>query len=538
MAFDGPLGVWLREQGGLLSVEKVSSIVHQTADALQQMHNRQVVYLDVNPFTLLIHAQDADHFEVQLAELSPTRMYAGSGSNYRGNSLLMYTAPEQWVGLAVPATDQYALAVLAYELLTGQPPFQGPPAQLMDLHINIQPAAPGTLNSQVSSAVDAVILSALAKRPEDRFPSISAFASALEQAMHRPEALLVNVPRTTGDSNLRATLLISKAEAEMGTLRTITLPQGRRITVSVPAGAYDGQMLRLEDLGGPSPTGGSPGALILTLAVSPTEPSISHAPTTKKPSSFPASMKSTFSSSSAAATKAYTRVARLPLKYRAIVLAGLALLIVLAGTGLFALVQSNAHVPMPYPPNSGSLALNDLLRDNSGGYDWPEGNNAIGNACQFAQGGYHVSVARAGSFYYCIAGANVFTNFAYEVRMTILRGDEGGIIFRADGANHKFYYFRVGRDGSYGLYSYVDSTGAHARTLVSKMTPAVRTGLNQPNLLAVVAHGTSITLYVNNQRIDSVVDKTYDFGQIGVAAANATSATEVTFSSARVWTIA
>ncbi len=521
MAFDGPLGVWLREQSGLLPPQKVASIVRQAADALQQMHDQHIVYLDVNPFNLLIHVED-DHFDVRLAELGPVRMYAGSNRNYRGNSLRTYMAPEQWAGLAVPATDQYALAVLTYELLTGQPPFQGPPAQLMDLHINIQPAVPGTLNQRVPSAVDAVILSALAKRTKDRFPSISAFAHALEQAIWRPEALLVNVPGATGDGNLRATLVISRVEAEMGTLRTITLPQGKRITVSVPAGAYDGQILRLEGYGSPSPTGGPPGALTLTLAVNPTE----------------TSMASPFSSSMVAATKADTRVVKLPLKYRAIILAGLALLMVLAGAGVFVLVQSNAKVPIPYPPNSGSLVLNDLLHDNTKGYDWPEGSSAIGNACQFAQGGYHVSIARAGSFYYCIEGANAFTNFAYEVRMTILRGDEGGIIFCADGASSKFYYFRVGRDGSYGLYAYVGSTSAQTRTLVSGMTPVVRTGLNQPNLLAVVARDASIALYINNQRISSVVDKTYDYGQIGVAAAYATSATEVMFNNARVWSIA
>jgi hypothetical protein len=534
MAFDGPLGVWLRQQRGLPRLQKVTSIVRQAADALQQMHNQQMVYLEVNPFNLLIHAESADHINVRLADLSAVRMYVGSSRSYRGNSLLVYMAPEQWMGFAVPATDQYALAVLVYELLTGQPPFQGPAAQLMDLHINIQPAAPSTLNQQVSPAVDAVILSALAKRPEDRFPSISAFAHALEEAMRRPEALLVSVPRTAGDNNLRATLLISRAEAETGTLRTITLPQGRRINVSVPAGAYEGQMLCLEGFGDPSPTGGPPGVLMLTLAVSQDETSASRALTLQKTSSLLAFMTSAFSRARVPATRKRTGIASLPLRY---VLASLAVLIVLVGAGIFALAQSNA-MPTPYPPSSGSLVLNDLLHDNSGGYDWPEGSSAVGSACQFAHGGYHVSVARTSSLYYCIAGATTFTNFAYEVRMTILKGDEGGIIFRADGASSKFYYFRVGRDGSYALYSYVDATGSHARTLASGITPTVHTGLNQANVLAVVAHDSSLALYINSQPVTSITDKTYAVGQIGVASAYANSATEVMFSNARVWAIA
>ncbi len=194
-------------------------------------------------------------------------------------------------------------------------------------------------------------------------------------------------------------------------------------------------------------------------------------------------------------------------------------------------------MPIPYPPNSGTLALNDLLHNNSGGYGWPESTNSIGGTCQFAQGTYHVSVTKEGVFHYCIAGATGFSNFVYEVSMTIINGDEGGIIFRANGSNSKFYYFRIGRDGSYGLYLYIDDVGTHAQTLVSGMAPAVRTGLNIANLLAVEAHNGSLDLYVNKQHIASVSNNTYDSGQVGVAAAYGTEPTEVAFSNARVWSI-
>ena len=121
--------------------------------------------------------------------------------------------------------------------------------------------------------------------------------------------------------------------------------------------------------------------------------------------------------------------------------------------------------------------------------------------------------------------------------MTLLRGDQGGLVFRADGVNSKFYYFRIGRDGSYGLYLYTDTLGTHAQTLASGLTPAVHTGLNIPNVVAVVAHGSTLDLYVNMQRIASVNNNAYSSGQIGVAAAYATESTEVSFSNVKVWTL-
>src|SRR5947209_1482866 len=274
MSYDGSLANWLETQPGLLPLQRVASLVRKAADALQQVHDQQKVYQDVNPCNFLVHVQGPhdERVDLKLVDLdAPGHASLKFSRGYSANSLLAYMAPEQWMGQVGPATDQYALAVMAYELLTGIPPFQGPPAQLMELHLKVQPPAPSSIHQRVSPAMDAVLQSALAKRPEDRFPSIAGFARALEQAIVRPEALVVS---TAIDGNLRATLPISLTEATMGTLRSITLPNGRRITVSVPKGAYDGQVVRLEGFGDPSPTTGQTGAVFLMLSVTPTETSM------------------------------------------------------------------------------------------------------------------------------------------------------------------------------------------------------------------------------------------------------------------------
>jgi hypothetical protein len=192
---------------------------------------------------------------------------------------------------------------------------------------------------------------------------------------------------------------------------------------------------------------------------------------------------------------------------------------------------------MPYPPNSGILSLNDPLHDNSEGYNWPDAVNGSGGICTFLQGSYHVLISKQGAFHYCIAGSTNYGNFAYEVQMTILKGDGGGLIFRADGNTNKFYYFRITQDGFYGLYLYSDIQAAHAKTLAIGRDGAIHTGINIPNVLAIVTHDTNISLYVNDQLITSVNDSSYTSGQIGVAATYDTLATEVAFNNARVWTI-
>src|SRR5260221_8464777 len=123
-------------------------------------------------------------------------------------------APEQWDGHPEAASDQYALAIMVYELLVGRPPFVGNPGQVMRQHYLSPPPAPSSLGGHLSPAIDAVLLRALAKQPEERFPSVTAFARAFQEAMQ-------------SEGELHATLAISRAEAESGTLRARTLPGGQ-----------------------------------------------------------------------------------------------------------------------------------------------------------------------------------------------------------------------------------------------------------------------------------------------------------------------
>jgi len=119
--------------------------------------------------------------------------------------------------------------------------------------------------------------------------------------------------------------------------------------------------------------------------------------------------------------------------------------------------------------------------------------------------------------------------------MKIIKGDGGGIIFRAHTSYNRFYVFLVGQNGSYQLFL---CTGDQCnKILIDSSSSAINQGLNQTNLVAVIAQKSTIGLYVNHQLIGSVVDNTFSSGQIGVTAISWLNPTEVVYSNAKVWTV-
>src|SRR6266568_4088654 len=257
----------------LLSPQDVGFIVQQAASALQYAHNHQVVHQDVKPSNFLIRgSEDASGPpDLMLADFGVAKSTSSTASvsqSVRGTPA--YMAPEQWEGTPVSATDQYALAIMAYDLLTGQPPFQGGLGQVMYQHFHVQPQLPSARHPGIPYDLDAVLLRALAKRPEERFPSLAAFAAAFGQAVQSTDAPAVAKPPAAPNRDLHATLAISEQEALSGTSRSLTLPGGRRVTVAIPAGAQDGQMLRLAGQGEAAEDGVA-GTLVLTLAIATTD---------------------------------------------------------------------------------------------------------------------------------------------------------------------------------------------------------------------------------------------------------------------------
>jgi hypothetical protein len=188
---------------------------------------------------------------------------------------------------------------------------------------------------------------------------------------------------------------------------------------------------------------------------------------------------------------------------------------------------------------NGSPSLDDLLNQNDAD-NWTEFTAPQGGGCAFREGAYYSTVLQKATLP-CLAQGTDFSDFAYQVQMTITTGDEGGLIFRSneiDPNNPPFstnyYLFTISHDGHYSLSYQGDKSKVQ---LTSGFSPAIKTGLNQPNLLTVIARGSNISLYVNRRYIASVTDNNRSSGLIGVFAQNDGNLTDVAFSNAQVWNL-
>ncbi len=172
-----------------LPVDEAVRLTREIADALGYAHEQGLVHRDIKPENILLqrgHALVAD-FGIAIA----TQAAGGERLTRAGVSLGTpeYMAPEQAQGTARvdQRADIYALGVVAYEMLTGDPPFTGSTVQaIMARVLNERPVPPRTIRDTVPPAIDAAVLTALSKLPADRFAMAGDFARALERT---PEAI-------------------------------------------------------------------------------------------------------------------------------------------------------------------------------------------------------------------------------------------------------------------------------------------------------------------------------------------------------------
>ncbi len=182
------------------------------------------------------------------------------------------------------------------------------------------------------------------------------------------------------------------------------------------------------------------------------------------------------------------------------------------------------------PALSSSLAAQD-------NYNWDVNDTTDGGGCGFNGGTYHSTLFSKNFYFPCFARTSNFSNFAFQVQMTINQGDEGGLVFRGNSNSDlaQFYLFSIDQSGGYRLVLSKDTT--HNTTLADDTSSAIKTGIGQTNMLAVVAKGGILYLYINKQYVGSASDSTYSSGMLGVFASDASTTTDVSFRNAQVWTL-
>lgn len=168
-----------------LDPEEVVTLGRQIAAGLDYAHARSIVHRDVKPGNVLItpegHVKITDFGLAKFlsTEVTQTGTLLGTPA---------FMAPEQVLGRAAgPKTDQFAFAVMLYVMLTGDAPFGSEhPSSILYKIVHEQPIPPRGRNQQLPPAVDRVLMQALSKQPEQRFPSCGALIDALDAALEAP----------------------------------------------------------------------------------------------------------------------------------------------------------------------------------------------------------------------------------------------------------------------------------------------------------------------------------------------------------------
>jgi len=181
-----PYGSLSRLCGQQTELAIILPYIKQAAEALDYMHQKQIVHRDIKPENLLLGANNT----ILLCDFGiAVRTTQTIKSTY---GTLEYVAPEQLRRQPCPASDQYALAITVYQWITGELPFDNKADILATPVPSLRQKLP-----TIAQEVENVILKALMKEPQQRYPTVSAFAAALEQAYLRSTATAPAATRVT-----------------------------------------------------------------------------------------------------------------------------------------------------------------------------------------------------------------------------------------------------------------------------------------------------------------------------------------------------
>jgi serine/threonine-protein kinase len=186
---DGPSLKMLLDREERFALADTVRVMDDLLVGLQFSHERGVVHRDIKPANVMLTSAG----QAKIADFGIARIE--SSSMTQAGTLLgtpAYMSPEQFMGQTVDArTDIYSSGVLLYLLLTGERPFEGGMSSIMHKALNTEPSAPSLLSVTAPPSFDAVVRRAMAKRPEDRFPSARALAEAIHAAVEHKADLAV-----------------------------------------------------------------------------------------------------------------------------------------------------------------------------------------------------------------------------------------------------------------------------------------------------------------------------------------------------------
>ena len=226
---NGTLRDYLRAIGGPIDLNLAAKLVAQVASALQCAHDAGVVHQDIKPANILLGGAD-------WPLLSDFGIAGWTVGEVVGTP--QYMSPEQWEGVPLDGrADQYALALVFYQLVAGRLPFQTDTiSELKTQHMTELPPSPREFNPGVPGPVDEVLQRALAKPREHRFPRIDEFATALVESVERSRGMQLETKQAIVDAtpNLVAAIALALVTPQLVALANPNLPVIGTLTLNWP----------------------------------------------------------------------------------------------------------------------------------------------------------------------------------------------------------------------------------------------------------------------------------------------------------------
>lgn len=497
----------LHPKGSRLPPSTVISYINQIAPALQYAHDQKLIHRDVKPENFLVGRNN----EIVISDFGIALIAQSSHSQTAQDiaGTVAYMAPEQIRGLPKPASDQYSLGIVVYEWLSGERPFSGTFTE-----IAVQQAAvpPPSLHEKILDLpveVENAVMTALAKEPKARFPSVLSFARALEQASQQApsnygppfpqsgqygsrEETYKRPPPGEAPGSLPSSPVLDPPVIEPAQKRSASSQQKRPYKSYLLIAGLVVLLVAAASLGvfyirGQTPSSSSPNTIGHTQ---PGQAGSSTGQTT-------------------APVSATTQVA--------------------ASGKPQAIATLDSASTDPYASFGGKLALNDPLTGDAGNWD-------TSSSCQFTGGAYHVKEGTKTNT--CLYASANFTDFVFQARVTFVSDSScGGLIFRASNSFILSYYdFYICTDGTYRL----DRFSTIGSSLRNGSSDVIQATTGASNVLAVAAKGMNLDVFINGKHIASVSDNGATTGQVGfiVGSLNGSgAAAEATFNDAKVWTL-
>ncbi|HEX6332055.1 MAG TPA: protein kinase, partial [Actinomycetota bacterium] len=168
--------------GGRIMPERAIDIGADVCRALQAAHAQGVIHRDIKPGNIMLNVRgDVKVTDFGIARMSTTAETVAQTAAVLGTAA--YLSPEQAQGQPVDGrTDIYSLGCVLYEMVAGRPPFTGDsPVTVASKQVLEQPTPPSKLNPDVSPDLDAVILRAMAKNPDNRYQTPEELQTDLER---------------------------------------------------------------------------------------------------------------------------------------------------------------------------------------------------------------------------------------------------------------------------------------------------------------------------------------------------------------------